>query len=362
MPRKEIADMPTPPTVVVSSLPQGTALSRFVLALAAHRGSTVAAAAMAERWRDTPQVAATLGEWYSTKAATAPGTSTDATWAAPLAPYGLSREALALERGVSIIGRLAPKMRKVPFHSRPPVESSAGMGGAWVAEGVATPIAKGSYTALNQEYYKAAIITILSRELLRFASVDAELVISTAMIDAVAAFLDGQFLDPTITQIPQTRPASITNTGTAITSTGSTAAAIAADLGSMLAAISTAGGGLCWIARPTTAARIAAALGTAAADMPRTLFSLPMILSKTSPQQVTLVDANEIAFSDDGEVDVTTTDQAVVEMSDTPTSPPTAATVLQSLWELNLFGVRVVRALAYQPVRPGCVAYMVTTY
>ena len=55
--------------------------------------------------------------------------------------------------------------------------------------------------------------------------------------------------------------------------------------------------------------------------MPRSLFSIPMILSKTSPQQVTLVDANEIAFSDNGDFDVSTTDQALIEMSDTPTSP-----------------------------------------
>ena len=43
------------------------------------------------------------------------------------------------------------------------------------------------------------------------------------MISAVAAFIDAVF-GSTITLVLQTRPASITNTGTAITSTGATAA------------------------------------------------------------------------------------------------------------------------------------------
>ena len=71
------------------------------------------------------------------------------------------------------------------------------------------------------------------------------------VIAGVAAYLDGQFFTNTVTLSANLRPAAITNGATAITSTGSTAAQINADLAGMLAAITTDGGGLVWIMRPT---------------------------------------------------------------------------------------------------------------
>ncbi len=53
--------------------------------------------------------------------------------------------------------------------------------------------------------------------------------------------------------------------------------------------------------RPLTAYKIAATIGgTAAANIPLTLFGIPLVLSANSPQQVTLVDTPHILYSDDG--------------------------------------------------------------
>src|SRR5918993_1698414 len=144
----------------VSSLPDGTALSRYVMTLGESRGDTHRALLIAERWRDTPQVKTTFE--LQTKAAVAAGTTSDATWAGPLAAHGIAGEALALDRGASIRGALEGKFRRVPFRTNVPRETGSGTGGAWVAEGASTPVAATAYDALSQEAYKAQKIVVLS--------------------------------------------------------------------------------------------------------------------------------------------------------------------------------------------------------
>jgi hypothetical protein len=87
-----------------------------------------------------------------------------------------------------------------------------------------------------------------------------------------------------------------------------------------------------------------------------------VILSSNSPQQVTLLDAGNILYSDTGGFDVDISTQAAIEMNDAPTNPPVAATVIESLWPRNLFGVRVTRWLAYLRAQTGSVVYMTVAY
>ena len=127
----------------------------------------------------------------------------------------------------------------------------------------------------------------------------------------------------------------------------------------MLAAITTDGGGLTWIMKPVTAYKIAATIGgTAAVEIPRTLFGIPLVLSANSPAQITLVDAAHILYSDTGGVDVDISTEAALQLDDTPTNPPVAATVIESLWPRNLFGVRVTRWLAYLRAQSRAVSYI----
>ena len=127
------------PHRVISALPSGTAFARLVMVKAAAAGDAYTELTLAERFKDSPTVRATLE--LQTKAATAVGTTTDATWAGPLAAYGIAGEALALLRGASILGALESKMRRVPFRTKVPRETGSGTGGAWIGEGLATPAA-----------------------------------------------------------------------------------------------------------------------------------------------------------------------------------------------------------------------------
>jgi hypothetical protein len=139
-----------------------------------------------------------------------------------------------------------------------------------------------------------------------------------------------------------------------VTSTGTTAAQINADLSAMLAAITTGGASLVWIMRPLTAYKTAATIGgTAAADIPRTLFGIPLVLSANSPQQVTLVDAAHILYSDDGRIAIGTTEEALIEMDDAPANPDTSSAVKTALWQRDLWPVKCTRWIAWLQAQSG---------
>lgn len=348
----------------ISLLPAGTAFSRYLMGKCiAERDGWSKAIDAAQQWRNTPHVLAALEDDMHHKAAVAPGMTTDATWAGPLAMHGIASEALTLLRGASIIGALEGRMRRVPFRTSVSRETGSGTGGAWVGEGFSTPAASTAYDTLSQEAYKAGKIIVLSRELLDLGNPDAERTVRETVVAGVAAYLDAQFLTATVTLSANLRPAAITNGATEVVSTGATAAAINADLAGLLAAITTGGAGLVWIMRPLTAYKIAATIGgTAAADIPRTLFGIPLVLSANSPQQITLVDAAHILYSDDGGFELSISDKAALQMDSAPTDPAVAATVFVSLFQRNLWGVRVTRWLAYLRAQSGAVAWMTVTY
>ena len=139
------------------------------MAKALGRGDMYRALVTAERWMDTPQVKACLDDELHTKAAVAPGTTSDATFASPLAQHGIAAEALELVRGMSILGALENKFRRLPFETNVPRETGTGTDGAWVGEALSIPAAATAYDTLVQDAYKAQVITVLTRELLQFS-------------------------------------------------------------------------------------------------------------------------------------------------------------------------------------------------
>jgi HK97 family phage major capsid protein len=332
-----------------------------VCALGRGRGDVVAAAGYAaDRWKDSPQVHATLTDWV-TKAATPVGTTTDATWAGPLAAYGIAAEALTILRAQSILGQLDPRLVRVPLHVRIAHETGAGLTGGWIGEG--RPIAVGSlaFETVMEDLYKYGTIVPLAQELLDFSIPAAEMTVTRTVLGGLAKGIDTQFLTPSVAAVGGVNPASITNGATAITSSGSTAAQIAADLAAMIAAITTPGAGLTWIMKKKTMATIAAALG-AVSGLPATLYGLPVIVSDNSPAQITLVDGAGILYSDSGQFDVSVSKDATLQLDTAPMSPPDATVVMTSLWQQNCVGVRALRWLAWKRIEAGSVVYMAVSY
>lgn len=347
----------------VAIVPDGTAFGRYIQAkMYAEQSDRSSALDFAAQWRDQPHIGECLREeFFSTKASVNPGTMAEPAWAAPLAQYGISREPLTIARRFAY-GALRSRMRRAPFRVSVPREV-VGASGEWVGEAAPAPVTAAQLDSLQTQLHKFQTIAIISQELSKVGTPDAQQSITGIVGRSIGAALDRQFLDPTITATAA-RPAAITNNAIAITSTGGTAVQIVADLTSMLGALTSSGDALTWIMPPTTAYRIAARLAGVgfATDVPRSLLGVPIVLSTGSPQQITLLDAGEIVFSDDDNLVVDVTRQASVELDTVPTSPVTSGTVLMNLWSLNLAGIKTTFWGTYQRVRSGSVVYMAVSY
>jgi hypothetical protein len=231
----------------IEPLPSGTAIARFCRALVNAKGDAMLAAESAKIWVDTPHVAMAL------KAAVTAQSTSDA-----LAQFGIDRELVAAIRGFSVLGRLTPLMRRVPFRTRISRES-APAAASWVGEGENKPVQAIAYGAnANLPEYKAACFVILSDELVKFSNPAADGAIRDSLARSVAGFLDGQFLDPSVTAVAGVRPASVTNGAQTVTSSGSTAADILGDLQEMASELESWEAPR-WVMRPQTAAFIAGA-------------------------------------------------------------------------------------------------------
>ena len=90
----------------------------------------------------------------------------------------------------------------------------------------------------------------------------------------------------------------------------------------MLAALTPSAASPVWIMRPTTAARVTAALGTAS-SLPQSLYGLPAILSaRTLRRRSRCSPPTRCCFADDGAFDVSISREAAVHMDTVPDSPP----------------------------------------
>jgi hypothetical protein len=353
----------------VSILPKGTDVSRYLQVLGLAKGYLTDARDIAEQhFTDTPHIAKALEVRGQKAAVSAVGSDF---FEQPVIPLGIGAEALLLLRELSLTDRVFGRANRVPFVLPSPKQTGTGAGGSWVGEGTGTPLVAFAFGELRLQPCKSQVLIAVSRELLKLNNPGAEVALRNVVLGAAAQFLDGQLLDPTLTPTPD-NPASITAGGTAVTSTGTTAAQMAADFGAMIAAITTRGRGLVWIMRPTTAARIALVLGAAAADLPRTFLGLPVILSGNSPAQITLVDADAIAYADDGGFDVEIARSAAIQMDSAPTNsafddggspadPPTPTTLV-SLFQTNAIAFRSTRWINWEVTQTGAVSYMLVSY
>jgi hypothetical protein len=76
--------------------------------------------------------------------------------------------------------------------------------------------------------------------------------------------------------------------------------------------------------------------------------------------RVILVHAPSILYADEGGVRIDVSREASVQMDSAPDSPATATTVLVSLWQNNLVGLRAERMITWKRARTGSVYYITT--
>jgi HK97 family phage major capsid protein/HK97 family phage prohead protease len=348
----------TPVIQIKSNLPAGTAFTRICMAVAHGKGYGYAAEQYAKQWDDsTPEVGLFL------KAAVAPGNTTDSTWAGPLAQYqNIANEFLELLRPETIIGKV-PGLRKAPFLSQVPTQTAGGSYG-WVGQAAPKPVTSLGFGTKRLEISKAAGIIVLTEELVKTSTPSAEAIVRADMIAGIAAFLDTQFIDPAVAAVAGVNPASITNGLVAITSTDDPLA----DLHALLSALSTANiplRGVTIILSETNAL----AMGLMRDSMGNRLFpnvgvtggsteGMTVIASNAAGTNVIAFQPSAILYADEGGVNIDVSREASVQMNTTPDNPATATTVLVSLWQNNLVGLRAERWINWARARDAGVQYV----
>jgi HK97 family phage major capsid protein len=348
-----------------SNLPKGTAFTRYAIAVLRAKGDSYRMMEIAKQWKDsTPEVE------IAVKAAVAAGRATDSAWAAPLVVYqNMANEFIEILRPATIIGRIQG-LRRVPFNISMP-RATAGTTSSWVGEDDPKPVSRMSLETITLGHSKIATIVVLTEELVQDSSPSAEAVVRQDMIEAVSAYADAQFIDPTVTASGTVRPASITQGLTDHPMTGTAVTNVITDMQTLMQTMISGNIRMrspVWIMHPRTAlylSMLLSPLGTM--QFPGinmsggTFLGYPVITSASVPidtgndTYIVLMDASEILLADEGGIRVDVSREASLQMDGAPTD---AAASHISLWQNNLVGLRVEQRINYRRRRDAAVAVL----
>jgi HK97 family phage major capsid protein len=168
------------------------------------------------------------------KTATNVADTTTVGWAAEL----VQSETMGMLTGdlvpISVAAALSARGVRIDFDGAATVKvpsitnSGKALGGAWVGENGVIPVKQGTIGSKILARYKVAVITVLTRELVRSSNPQAQEVIRQMMLTDTANALDGSLLDA-LPAVPGVRPPGLLN-GVVVTAgdiTGGTASVIA---------------------------------------------------------------------------------------------------------------------------------------
>lgn len=338
--------------------------------------------------RDAIQIAKTLYEGQDgiiaatqqlvTKAAVAPATTTDATWAKPLVGTDTSAFADFVEylRPMTILGKFGqapvPSLRRVPFRV-PLIGQTSGGDAYWTGENQAKPLTKFDFTRTTLEPVKIANIAVATMEVVRDSSPSAEGIIRDQLAAALRQRLDIDFINPLKAAVSGISPAGILNGVAGIPSSGTDADAVRADVKALFTAFIQANNA------PTSGVFIMSSVTALALGLMQnplgqsefpglgmnggTLFGLPVIVSEFVPTDssgslVALVNASDIYLADEGGIDLSMSTEASLQMDSAPDNPTTASTIMVSLWQRNLVGFRCEQTITWARRRSSAVAWL----
>ena len=278
-------------------------------------------------------------------AVSAGGTSLSdfSTWGPALAEYDtLASAFLELLRNWGAFDAMLPSMRRVPFRTRVGVSTTA-ITGSVVGQGAPKPISRLTLSGGTIDEIKVAAILVLTDELAKFGGPVAGDLFANELAAAVSVATDTAFV------------AILTAGATSIPSTGVTAEGVRNDLRALLAAITTNARSSLFLLVPSAVAKTLSVLHTntgAAAfeglgvNGGTIVPGLTVIVSDgVSAGTAVLVDASQVAAASET-MQLSASNEAIVQMDSSPDSPPVAGSVMTSLWQANLTGLKAERSFA----------------
>lgn len=343
----------------------GIGFARHVMALAVAKGDPERAARYAKQtWGDgADEVVGGLRDGMMTRAAVAPGSTTNATFAAPLVVTNYLAEFLELLRPMTLLGRI-PGLRHVPFNVSMPAQTAGGTY-KWVGQGKWKPVTNAQYAAVTLSFAKASGIIVLTEELVRMSTPSAEAAVRDELTKGVAAFLDIQFVDPTVAAVANVNPASITN-GVAGTAAGGTTPAFArSDIAARIAAFAALGypvNELVIMMSESQAFNLGLALNAVGSPLfpgltatGGSIIGVPVVTSQGIGAQIIIAHAPSILMADENGVEIDISREATLQLDSAPTDPPDATATMTSLWQANLVALRVERWITWGKARTTAV-------
>lgn len=348
---------------------KGIKFTQFALALMAGNGNKLHALEIAKsKLGEGSDVVAVL------KAAVGAGNTADPLWAGPLyeAYRTFSDDFVSYLRSKTITGAFGrnsvPDLRRVDFNLNIPTQVTGGAAG-WVKEGAPIGLTRFDFSSLKLGHAKLGAIAVITKELARWSSPSAELIVRDQLAAAVIETLDKDFIS-TKAAVENESPAGILNGVAPITSSGSDIDAINADIEALyfqfLEAENPPETGV-FILSSKLALRLSlmrSPLGVV--EFPGLTFAggrlagLPVITSNYVPDdRVILVNASDIYFADGG-VGIDSSDATSLQMDSAPTNnsvTPTGA-ALVSMYQTDSIATKVVKHVNYARRRPSAVAWL----
>ena len=273
------------------------------------------------------------------KAAASAGTTNDAVWALPLANYDVLANAfMSSLQNYGAFDRLLPAARVVPMRVRVGAVTTAASGSA-VGQGQSKPISRLTLASGTVDERKCVCVLTVTEELAQFSNPAAGNLFATELSNAVEVATDAEFI-------------SILSSGaTSNGSSGATSEHFRNDLRAALAAITTSARSRLFLLVTPAIAKTLSVLHTSSGDaaFPAAQYNggqvggIEIVPSDavTSGQMI-LVDAQQLALASEA-ILLDASDQASVQMDTAPDSPPTSATNMVSLWQMDMLGLKATR-------------------
>lgn len=349
-----------------SNVPKGASFARAVICLANAQGSSEVAAQLAERhYSDDKRVANFLRLTPEMKAAVPAAYVGDSGgWAEDIAEaQTVGSEFIDYLRPMTIVDRLSG-FRRVPFNVKVS-RMTTGQAGYWVGEAKPTPLTSGVFDTVTLGYTKVGGISVMSKEQMRLSNINAEAAIRDDLARAVVAKLDSTFIG-TGAASAGVSPAGLLNGVSAQSSAGDTADDVREDLATLYKLFSAAEIDLEGISFVTTG-RLKKAISLMRSSLginefpgaDTTLDGQPFLGSNhVGGGDLVGISTRDILLADDGQVDISFSDQASLEMLDTSLQQDATAgtgAAMVSLWQNGLVGIKVERFINWVKARSAAV-------
>jgi hypothetical protein len=187
-------------------------------------------------------------------------------------------------------------------------------------------------------------IVVLTEEFAKLSNAGTATAMRNALTSGLNAFVDKQFLDPTVAAVALKNPASVTNGTTPLVGTSDVAASVEALIAAFFAA------------RPGANNPVLIASGGHAAAIrgQNPGFGLDVIPSEAAGTNIVMLDPAGVYYADGG-LEIAFSREAMLEMVDDPAAP-TAASVFTSLYQNNLIGYKLTRFVNWGAA-PNAVKY-----